>query len=421
MDITFLGSTKEVGRSCIGVENEGLSLFLDCGVSANQGAPKLPLQNVKIPHAIALSHAHLDHSGYLPAIYKHSNPPIITTFPTIPLVNMLIEDMEKLLFERRIPPFFNSLDFKRMDRSFLGLPYEMDYQFFNGNNLKLYDAGHILGSSQIFLKTKKANLLFSGDMNSIKTEMHSPAKIPNEKVDILIMESTYGNREHPDRKKLTKEFISKLKEAQEKKLGVIIPSFAVGRTQEILQLLHQNNLLEGVVLDGMGIRASETYLEFPSYIRNFSAFKEALNEVNRAYDSVARKRFARPGKTIICTAGMLEGGPVLSYIQRFMRSEVPIKLFLTGYQGSGTNGRLLLEKRMVRIDGKPRQFKGELESFDFSAHSGRTELLEYAKQINPGKIFLVHGDLEEMVPFSETLRQQGFNVTMPELGEKFEI
>ncbi|MFH0971098.1 MAG: MBL fold metallo-hydrolase, partial [Candidatus Micrarchaeota archaeon] len=367
MKLQFLGATREVGRSCLAMESEGLNLFLDCGVAANKDVPLAPQQDVKTPNAIALSHAHLDHSGFLPAIYKHSNPPVICTFPTIPLVDMLLEDMQKLLSEKGLPQFFSSSDFNRLNRSFLGLPYETDYEFFNGDKLRLYDAGHIIGSSQILMQTKSGNLLYSGDINSVKTEMHRPAVVPKEKIDYLVLESTYGGREHPDRKKLAGEFCDKIESAIDEGASVIVPSFAVGRTQEILQLLLERDLIKFTVLDGMGIRATETYLEYPAYLRDSQKLQDAFEEADKAYETLDRKKFSKPRKIFLCTAGMMEGGPVLSYIQRLMKNDVKTKIFLTGYQGAGTNGRLLLEKYMLRINGKTVQFRGEVRKYDFSA------------------------------------------------------
>lgn len=421
MNLQFLGAAREVGRSCLALETNGLHMFLDCGVAANQQSPLPPVTNVKTPQAIAISHAHLDHSGYLPAIFKHANPPVLCTFPTVPLVNMLLEDMQKLLEEKGIPPFFSGADLKRLNRSYLAMPYELEYEFFNGTKLRFIDAGHISGSAQILVEAKEGNLLYSGDINSIKTEMHNPAKMPNADVDTLVMECTYGGREHGDRRGLVREFCKKIRAAIEKKHTVVIPSFAVGRTQEIVQMLYENDLIQQVVLDGMGIRTTETYLEFPSYLRDARGLKEAFSEADRAYDSVDRKNFAKPGKIIVTTAGMLEGGPALSYISRLQLAGTPTHVFLTGFQAAGTNGRLLKEKGRIRINGKMLDFKGEVHSFDFSAHSGRKELLQYAKKVDPEKIFLVHGDLDEMSAFHGTLMEEGFDARMPELNEKVEV
>ncbi len=418
LNLHFQGSAKEVGRSCIAVETENLNLLMDCGVAANEKYKFPSLEGLKRPHAIAISHAHLDHSGFLPAAYKHANPPAITTFPTIPLVNMLLEDTTKLLTQKNLPHYFSSGDMSRMNRSFLPLPYEEGYKFFGGETLKLFDAGHITGSAQILLKTKKGKLLYSGDFNLVETMMHKPAKIPKEKIDYLIMESTYGDKDHPNRDKLAKEFCEKVKTASESGYAVIIPAFAIGRTQEILQLLKKNSLLDNAVLDGMGALASEICLEFPSYFKNAGDFREAFEEIDRVRDSIDRKRFAKPGRIIICTAGMLEGGPVLSHIQRLYRNNLKMKIFLTGYQVEGTNGRRLMEEGMLRVDGGMLKIKGGVEFYDFSAHSGRKELIKYASAISPEKVFLVHGEESKMLNLKEGLEEKGLRVHIPELEEK---
>ncbi|MEK6954880.1 MAG: MBL fold metallo-hydrolase [Candidatus Micrarchaeota archaeon] len=421
MEIQLLGAAREVGRSCIFVESDGLNLLLDCGVSTGAQNSLPDLANAKTPHAIALSHAHLDHSGFLPAVYKHANPPILCTFPTIPLVNMLLEDMQKLLNDRGVPALFSEMDMKRMNRSFLAMPYDSEYSFFNGTKVKFLDAGHILGSGQVFVSGKEGNLLYSGDINSVKTAMHNPAKIPKDEIDVLVMESTYGGRDHGDRKKLEKVFCNKIRGAIEGRGAVVIPSFAVGRTQEIIQILLENDLIGNVVMDGMGMRTTETYLEFPSYVRDSRKLKEAFTLADKAYDAMGRKRNSKAGKIIVATAGMLEGGPALSYISRLQIAGIPTYIYLTGFQAIGTNGRLLKEQRKIRIDGKTVDFTGVVEAFDFSAHSGRKELLSYVQKTDPKKIILVHGDLEEMGAMHATLKEQGRDVMMPELNKKIEI
>ncbi|MEK6843750.1 MAG: MBL fold metallo-hydrolase [Candidatus Micrarchaeota archaeon] len=418
MELTFLGAAQEVGRSCIGVESDGLRLFMDAGVATNRDSPQLPLQNLKVPHAVALTHAHLDHSGYVPAIFKHSKPPVLTAFPTIPLVNMLLDDMQKILEEKGLPEYFSGADAKQMNRSFLGLPYEKEYEFFNGSSLKLFDAGHIIGSAQIYFKSKEGSLLYSGDINGVQTQLHRPATIPREEIDYLIMESTYGDREHPDRKKLTRDFCKKVKQGIEERASVIIPCFAVGRTQEIMLVLLENGLIDKTIIDGMGLRASETYLEYPSYLRNSEKFEEAFSEVGKCRGGAERKKFIKNGNVILCTAGMLDGGPALSYVQKFDAKGIATKMFLTGYQAAGSNGRMLLEKGQLKINGKIVNYKGDIEKFDFSAHSGKKELIEYAKDMSPKKIFLVHGDKDQMVALKNSLIEEGLDAKMPITGEK---
>jgi putative mRNA 3-end processing factor len=248
--------------------------------------------------------------------------------------------------------------------------------------------------------------------------MHSPAKVPNERVDVLITESTYGDADHPDRRALQKKFCAEVKEAVDRGFAVLLPCFAVGRTQEMLQLLDENRLSDRLYLDGMGRKTSEVALGFPSYMRNAKAFGKALSSARIIEDSGGRRAAARAGNVIVTTAGMMEGGPVLNYLERFVKGGIKAKVFLTGYQVEGTNGRRLLDESIFYSRGKSMKFAGEVAFYDFSAHSGKKELIAHAKACDPEKVICMHGDDDKIDGFVAALRGEGFDAGAPSLGDK---
>ncbi|MFH1200491.1 MAG: MBL fold metallo-hydrolase [Candidatus Micrarchaeota archaeon] len=421
MELHFLGGAREVGRSTVMATSGQLRVLFDCGVKTGK-QPQFPLlEDAKRPHAVALSHAHLDHSGYIPALFRHQALPVVCTFPTIPLTDILLEDTIKIAAQDRKPAYFSRADLKKMQRHAVAVPYGKEYEFFNGDSVTLIDAGHILGSAQILFKTRDASVLYTGDFNKVKTATQPPAAVPKERVDVLVTESTYGSEDHPDRKTLVKRFCKEVKDALAQGKAALLPCFAVGRTQELLQILFENGLADRLYLDGMGRATSEVARSFPSYMRDCQTFDKALCKAKAVEDSTGRKSAAKAGNIIVTTAGMMEGGPVLNYLERFVKTGTKAKVFLTGYQVPGTNGRRLLEEGKVYSNGRTLEFPGEVSFYDFSAHCGRKELIQHAKDVNPAKILCMHGDEGKIDAFVASLRAEGFDASAPALGERITI
>jgi len=415
MKISFLGGALEIGRSATLVESGEIGVLMDCGVKMNQEYKFPLLQGKKKPAAIALTHAHLDHSGYVPALLEKETLPVISAFPTIPLTMMLLEDAMKVMKLKNRTPYFSRNGLKKTQKHFIGLPYEKDYEFYDGSSLQLIDAGHIPGSSQVLFRTKEGNVLYTGDMNSGETNLQTPAKNCKEHVKALVMESTYGQKDHPDRKKLENEFCRSVREAVERNYTVLLPCFAVHRTQELLLMLNAYNKDLEVVVDGMGWKATEIMLEFPNFLRDARKLENALG-MARKIEGHERGGNLKGGKVIIATSGMMEGGPVINYLRKIERRKTRSKIFLTGYQVEGSNGRKLLDEGTIRVNGKKIMYTGEVRSFDFSAHSGRKELIEYAKKTNAEKVFCVHGDEESCKSLSNALKSEGMDASAPEDG-----
>ena len=223
-----------------------------------------------------------------------------------------------------------------------------------------YDAGHIPGSAMYKISENGREILFTGDINTVDTRLQKGAE-PVE-CDVLIMESTYSGRPHPTREEVEEAFLDKVWEVIERGGRAIIPAFAVGRTQEIVQVL--DSIDEEKWLDGMGRRVAQVYLRHGEFIRNPRSLRKALNQMNFVRTPYQRDK-AAASRIIVTTSGMLDGGPVLEYIRR-IKDDPRSAILLTGYQVEDTNGRMLMETGSIDLGGVIERVKCEVCHFDFS-------------------------------------------------------
>lgn len=411
----------EVGRSCIELNLKDYSILLDCGVKVNRTVevPNLPEQReVKY---LFLSHAHLDHSGFVPrANEKLGFESIYATELTFETSHILQKDLIKVAEKRNTPlPYtYDSIDQSVGKEVFLEYNKSVEIE---GCVATLFDAGHIPGSSMIlFENLDDLSLMYTGDIKLIETQLQRPAainKLP--KIDVLITESTYGDRTHPNRKTLEQEFIDKVITILDKGGNVIVPAFAVGRAQEMMILLR--DVPYPVYLDGMARDITRLYLQYPSYIKDYNLLKKAASAANWIRDERDRKKAIREASVIITPAGMLNGGPALSYIKK-LRNDKKSAVFLTGYQVEHTNGRLLLEEGYV-IDEKNSKInvKMQVSFFDFSAHAGKNSLKRMVQKLKPEKIIVVHGEEEKSMSLANDLIDSGYKVYVPKVGDSINL
>ncbi len=396
--------------------------MLDCGVKLNS-TTQFPLAPPAAPHAIIVSHAHLDHSGNLPRVASDFHAPWICTPPTLPLVEMLLEDSLKIFQAKKTKPYYTSAEAARAAKKAACLGFEKEYEFFDGTTLKFFDAGHILGSAQSLLSfagNSGKTLLYTGDIKLSETRLHKGAKIPNEHVDVLAMESTYSEKAHENRRELEKRFCRDVQEALDDGLPVLVPCFAIDRTQEIVEVLQNNNVKGEIYVDGMGQKVYDVMLEYPSYSKDFTGLKKSLKKSHFASEKNRKKLGGAPA-IIVSTAGMLDGGPALTYLQR-MNTLGRGKVFLTGFQVKGSNGRMLLDEGAIRIWGAKEKISIEARHYDFSGHADDAELVGYAKRLNPGKIFCMHGEEQMCIALAAKLRDEhGFDAVAPTNGDVFDI
>jgi len=271
MKLTFHGAAQEVGRSCIEVETErSTRILLDAGLKLTTDLNEFPvgMTNLSEIDAVLLSHAHLDHTGALPLLdHQGLYCPVYSTAMTKKLTKLLLEDAYKIgklkheqlgYFEEDIQKILNCV--KRIKQRESGKILDVNFTF--------YSAGHIPGSSSILVHADEKTLLYTGDINLAESQLMNGADISFGKVDVLITESTYGDREHPPRKKVEKEFLDKVSETIGKGGSVLIPCFAVGRAQEIMLLLSELNLRVPIYLDGMAKKVTRLILQEPQSIKD---------------------------------------------------------------------------------------------------------------------------------------------------------
>ncbi len=416
MKFTFLGGVGEVGRSGVLVDSEGKRFMLDYGIKVYEGGPaQLPLVPQKRIHEVVISHAHLDHIGFLPMIYERNNARWYGTPPTHALGDLLIKDAMKVQRLNGFENPFTEESFNQAMDNFYALSYGESVHMKSGPELTLHDAGHILGAAMIDLYFEGKRVLYTGDYNLTDTRMHKGASF-NQDVDILITESTYAEKEHPNRKEEEKRLIQNVERAIEYGGSALVPVFAVGRSQEVLSILNEAFPDIPMYLDGMAIKASDIYLRYPEYIRNPESLHSALHRSVIVRRINQRKRAVRGQSIIVSPAGMLNGGHVLWYLEHLPPNST---ITLTGYVAEGTNGWLLLNKGYVVIDGHERRYDYYVDQVDLSAHAGRHDLLGFIKKTTPELVIVMHGD--NCYDFADELQNMGFSAIAPRMGETIPI
>ncbi len=405
----------EVGRSSIVVEHKGYSLMLDCGIRVE--TMECPAQPDHIDSLI-LSHAHLDHSGMIPAMHKSHGIPIYSTDLTFELSHLLQMDSIKIGKLKKQPLLYSETDVANMHASENSVGYRNEKRLNSGISFEFYDAGHIPGSASILLNISGKIVLYTGDIKTKETYLQKGAEIPE--AEILIIESTYGDRIHPKRSGMEKEFRDKITETLNRGGIALIPAFAVGRSQEILMVL--KDIGYPLYLDGLAKDITRIFLGYPEYIRDPKLLQDSANDAIWIEHNNERRDILSEPCIIVTTAGMLSGGPVLYYLQRLHRDRNN-SIFLTGYQVKGTNGRLLMDEGYVidPLDNSRIRVEMEKHQFDFSAHAGRNSLKKIVKIAKPETVIVVHGDPDSCISFGGWLRDYGKNVYIPAAGDTIEL
>lgn len=417
MQLTFIGACQEVGKSAFLVQSD-VNIVLDAGMKIREEDATPDFSKIKAG-ALILSHAHLDHSGAAPTLYKHHPIPCFATFPTLPLVNLLWEDSEKIAILNKKALPYGKKDVKSLLKHAIPLPYNEPYRFYEDTRFEFFDAGHILGAAQVLIENEKT-LLYTGDFKPEPTRLHAGAKPPKKDVDVLITESTYGGSDHPDRNELENKFCDAVQDAVDHDQTVLVPAFAIGRAQEILCILQAKGVKADVYLDGMAKTATQIMLDFPSYIKNPNLLRDAVKRTRFMETHQQRQAAAKKPGVIISTAGMADGGPVLSYLKALNHRQNGV-VMLTGYQAPGSNGYALLHGQKVRFNGYAEKVNLPVQQFEFSAHASGSNLVSYAKQVNPQKVFCVHGDESAAKALVADLKAEGFDASAPTPGQTVTI
>jgi len=445
MRVHFLGATRTTTGSMFLFEINGQRILLECGLFQGRRGETME-RNRNFPFkpneidSVVLSHAHIDHCGNLPNLCRQGfDGSIYCTFATRDLAAIMLEDSAEIqrddaafVSKKRaksglppVEPLYTTADADKAVRQFVGINYDRPILVGDGVNVTFRDAGHILGSAQVILdfreNGRKFRYLFSGDVGRGGDDILRDPQ-PVEEVDYLQIESTYGNREHAPKKNANAEVAQLVLKTLENKGKVIIPSFSVGRTQQIVYTLHQLTLsgqlpkVPMFVDSPLSVNATEVYRLHPECF-NDSIYKflrekenpfgmENLTYIREAAHSRKLNDLKDPA-IIISASGMAEAGRIRHHLANNIGKPENLVLFI-GYCADHTLGAQILSGRNpVNIFGEPHEVKARIVSLDsFSGHADKNELLQYLGRIggNIRKISVVHGEEASALAFGETLR-----------------
>jgi len=421
LDVKILGAANEVGRSGFLVNCNGTNLLLDYGVLfGRRGTPPgYPLHvKPKDLDAIIITHAHLDHSGYVPSLFVSGNTDVYATPPTFDLSKLLIEDMLKI--EKNSHPFdLPELNNMMKNAKEIGFNQKIT----KGNTtFELRESGHVIGGSTVLVESEKKRLFYTGDIKTNGSRMLREMDLDIGEIDLLITESTYAKTEQKPRKESEKELIEFANEVMDRKGILFIPSFSVERSQEIACILKSVNFKHKIIMDGMALKVNEIMFRHPDYLRDPKVFSEAINSSTAIREHSERKRAMGEPCVVISPAGMLVGGNAVFYLQNLAFDDRN-GIALVSYQGEGTPGKKLLETGKVSTRGKDVNVTAEVKQFEFSGHADRNELFDMIKKIkgNP-KVWAVHGDSESCEIFAKEIHEKfGLETYAPAVNDTITV
>jgi metallo-beta-lactamase family protein len=469
MKITFHGAAKTVTGSQHIIDVNGHRIMLDCGLFQGKRKEAFELNrqgscDAKSVDVLVLSHAHIDHSGNIPCLVKNGfSGDIYSTSATRDLCSVMLMDSAyiqekdviyvnkkrkkqgKNLFE----PLYTKEDVATAMQNFIGISYNRQHEILPGVKLTLVDAGHMLGSTHVILDIndkdsgRQQRLVFSGDIGREGIPIIRDPTLVTEGTDILIMESTYGNRSHPPYPESENELERIINETYSRNGVLLIPAFAVGRTQQIVYALHKLHDQKKIphlpiyVDSPLATNTTEIFRMHPecydAEMREFLLNDNhsdpfgfgTLTFTKNVEESKKLNTLNKPA-VIISASGMMEGGRILHHLRNRI-SDPRNTILVTGWQAPNTLGRRVVNKEpVVRIFGDEFQLKAHVEVITgFSGHADRDELLEWAgaMQNKPEHTFIVHGEEESSQVLAENLQAKlGFsNIARPDMHQSYEL
>ena len=472
MNITFLGATKTVTGSNILIETKTKKFIMDCGLYQGQQKETMLnsedfLFNPKDIDFVLLSHAHIDHSGRIPKLYVDGfRGPVYATKATCDLCSIMLPDsgyiqeaeIEWLNRKRKregkheLPPLYTYNDAIDSLALFESVQYGEIFQIDSNIKVRFTDAGHMLGSSLIEVWViedgKEQKIVFTGDLgNNDIPLLREPSKIDD--ADILIMESTYGNRIHENNRDKAREFLDVVSTTLERGGNVIIPSFAVGRTQEILYEIQKSKQSddENFKKEFDEIMNAKVYVDSPLatsatevFLKNLDCLDEEVQEdiregkkpldfnglrFTQSVDESKELNMTANQSIIISASGMCEVGRIKHHLKHNLWRKDSTILFV-GYQAVGTLGRKIVDgAKKVKIFGEEISVNADVRYIEaFSGHADRNGLLAFVDSFKskPKQIYLVHGDEEAQSCLSDELEHKfGIPVDIPSFGDVYEI
>lgn len=461
MKIKFCGAAKMVTGSCHLIEYANKKLLVDCGMRQGQdtktelGEDSFPFDAASVD-AVLLTHAHIDHSGLLPLLVKKGfSGDIITTEATSQLCTIMLPDSANIqeydaqlenkkrqrAGKKLIEPLYTMQDVNNTLKLIKGVKYDETVKLSDEVTVRFKDAGHLLGSASVEIWITEdgvtKTLAFSGDIGRAERPIICDPKFI-EQADYVIMESTYGDRNHEAGTNDEKEaqLASVLRAAIARGGNIVIPSFAIGRTQELLYYIKRfiaNNTVKGlekipVYVDSpLGIEATRVYErsadgyydeEAMELRREGSPFDFETVNFTRTADESKLINVTPGQKIIIASSGMCDAGRIRHHLKHNLYQKNATVIF-AGYQAVGTLGRLLVDgAEKVKLFGEEIRVNAVIEHLSvFSGHAGRNELVDWVSAITPkpDRVFLVHGEEEALDMLAGAIRSLGYNVTVPNL------
>ena len=455
MKLTFCGGVRGVTGSCYLLETKAHKILIDCGMFQGDHALEYSQEpfdfDPKKIDAVILTHAHYDHCGRLPMLSKQGFTGLIfCTPPTKSLTSIVLQDAQHLMADNNhrmdTPILFDMADVKNVDDLINVMNYHTQFEIIPGVSVMLYDAGHILGSAFVVVDidakhtadSKARRIVFSGDIGNDKVPI-LPQTESISNADIVICESTYGDREHePVDTRMTK-LRDMIKDVVGDNGTLLIPAFSIERTQELLYEL--DRMIDDkaipncpIYLDSpLSIKATEIYREFSQYLRfdrdiftspdrDFFSFPNL--HVTLTVDASKSINEDSGPKIIVAGAGMINGGRILHHLKRYIEDSRS-GILIIGYQAEGTLGRKIFDgQKKVHIYHDPFEVRAKVSAIGaFSAHGDRKKLKQWLATCSEpiGQIFLVHGDTDVKENFKIYLgKELATNIEIPKYWQSFE-
>lgn len=448
MEFHFLGGAMEIGASCIYVKAAGRRFLLDSGIRQSGVKDPLPdfrtIQEQGGVDAVIVSHAHMDHIGTLPIISKaYPDARIYMTVMTAELTRVLLYDSLKIMAYREDEiPHYTEQDVLDMLGRVMPVRYQEEQLISDGVRLTFYPAGHIAGAACTYLSTEEGTLFYSGDFAAFSQRTIEGIHIPKLRPDVAIVETTYGNRLHANRQVEERRLVELVRECVERGQKVLIPAFALGRSQEVLLILRaaiQNGEIPAVpvYVDGMVRDINIVYARNPTFLK--SALGKRILRGSEPFYTKEIQPVAPMGNrqeileqkgaaVIVSSSGMLTGGPSMQYARKLVQSEDAC-VIITGYQDEESPGRQLMnllegqEEQKITLDGTTLPVRCRIEQVGLSAHGDKSEITALLERLSARQVFLVHGNEETIRDYGKELAREDYRrrIYLPECGQAYPV
>jgi uncharacterized protein len=419
-----LGGVKQVGRSCFVVVTPETKVMLDCGINPGEMSgldayPRLDWFNFDLDDldAVVISHAHIDHQGFLPTLFKYGyRGPVYCTEPTLPLMILLQTDSVKIANSNGTYLPYSARDVNEVIKHCITLPYGKPTDISPDVTITLNNAGHIMGSATVHLNISGAhNILYSGDYKYARTQLLDSAVSMYPRVETLITESTYGNTTDvmPDQQSVYRGFTESINKTLTDGGKVLVPVPAVGRAQEIMLVMakemKEGRLIESpIYIEGMISEASAIHMSYAHYLGSDvrKSVSQGINPFQSEYFTVISGYGKRDDilndenpAIVMATSGMLEGGPSVEYFKE-LAPNPKNKIMFVSYQINGTLGRRVLDGAMSEVSMMDKSGKVKVvpvrcqtQKIDgFSGHSDFNQILNFVSRIRPKRVLVNHGE-----------------------------